>query len=87
MVSLLNKVKSQPDPFKYQYRVWYPYVSPYDPCRPMKAKTYVVPPNQYLGFQPPQLPQFPPEAALYHGTLWPILYSPYHKKPAIKGED
>lgn len=61
-----------------QKRVAYrPYVSPFDPCPPQKVKTYIVPPNQFLGFQPPDLPQFKPFEALRHGTLWPVLYSPY----------
>lgn len=60
-----------------QLREYAPFVSPLDPCPPMRKKTYVVPPNQFLGFQPPNLPQFSPQEALRYGTLWPALYSPY----------
>jgi len=78
----------QPNPFRDQVRVWYPYVSPFDPCKPRRVKTYVVPPNQYLGFQPPCLPQYSPRKALRCGTLWPILFSPYRKQSKmIKGDD
>ncbi|WP_246026944.1 spore coat associated protein CotJA [Laceyella sacchari] len=72
--------RHQPNPFVNQERTWYPYVSPFDPCPPLCKKTYVVPPNLFLGFQPPDLPQFPPNEALKRGTLWPIFYSPYRKK-------
>ncbi|MBA4492930.1 spore coat associated protein CotJA [Paenactinomyces guangxiensis] len=64
----------------HQTRVWHPYVSPNDPCPPQRTKTYIVPPSEYLGFQPPNLPQFSPSEALRRGTLWPILYSPYKGK-------
>ncbi|MDA5108814.1 MULTISPECIES: spore coat associated protein CotJA [Brevibacillus] len=60
-----------------QTRVYYPYVSPFDPCPPMRVKTYVVPPNLFIQFQPPGLPQFSAPEALRHGVLWPALYSPY----------
>jgi spore coat protein JA len=30
-----------------------------------------------MGFQPPNLQQFPPKVALKKGTLWPALYDPY----------
>ncbi|GAA4711807.1 spore coat associated protein CotJA [Brevibacillus fulvus] len=60
-----------------QIRAWRPYISPFDPCPPQKVKTYIVPPNLFVGFQPPNLQQFPPAAALKYGTLWPIFYSPY----------
>jgi spore coat protein JA len=73
------------NPFKYQERYWHPYISPLDPCPPLHVKRYVVPPNQFLGFQPPGLPQFSRGEALYRGTLWPILYSPYH--PEGRGEE
>jgi spore coat protein JA len=54
-----------------------PYVSPFDPCKPLKVKSYETPPNLYMGFQPPGLPQFDPKTALYKGTLWPALFGPY----------
>jgi spore coat protein JA len=38
---------------------------------------YIVPPNQYMTFQPAGLKQFSPREALRKGTLWPDLYSPY----------
>ena len=60
-----------------QLRTYHPYVSPLDPCPPMFKKTYVVPPNQYFGYQPMNLPQYSPQEALRLGTLWPALYSPY----------
>ncbi|SET89473.1 spore coat protein JA [Salinibacillus kushneri] len=60
-----------------EYKYWYPYISPLDPCPPIKVKSYNTPPNLYLGFQPPSLPQFQPREALFHGTLWPALFSPY----------
>ncbi|BCJ88468.1 spore coat associated protein CotJA [Effusibacillus dendaii] len=62
------------------YRFWHPYVSPFDPCRPQTVKHYSVPPNLFIGYQPPNLPQFSPMDALKHGTLWPILYSPYERR-------
>lgn len=57
---------------------YHPYVSPFDPCRPLTVKTYVTPPNLYIEFQPPNLPQFPPREALRKGTLWRIFYDPYY---------
>jgi spore coat protein JA len=63
-----------------QTKAYYPFVGPCDPCPPMVCKTYVTPPNLYLGYQPPNLPQFSPFEALKLGTLWPVLYSPYEGK-------
>jgi spore coat protein JA len=60
-----------------QLRQYAPFISPFDPCPPIKVKTYLVPPNVMLGFQPPNLPQFSPAEALKAGTLWPAFYSPY----------
>jgi spore coat protein JA len=60
-----------------QRKNYYPYVSPFDPCPPIRVKTYETPPNLYLGFQPYGLPQYPPKEALKRGTLWPALFSPY----------
>lgn len=61
-----------------QFKYWTPFVSPRDPCPPIKVKSYSTPPHLYLSFQPRGLPQFQtPEEALKHGTLWPQLYSPY----------
>ncbi|MEX2104731.1 MAG: spore coat associated protein CotJA [Bacilli bacterium] len=72
-------------------KAYYPYVSGNDPCPPMLVKTYETPPQLYLGYQPPDLPQFSPMEALYYGTLWPMLYAPYtnpfkDKKGGLKGE-
>ncbi|MFF6015806.1 spore coat associated protein CotJA [Lysinibacillus fusiformis] len=61
-----------------QYKYWKPYIGPFDPCPPIKVKVYATPPQLYMGFQPPGLPQFPtPQEALRAGTLWPQLFSPY----------
>ncbi|MDI3256853.1 MAG: spore coat associated protein CotJA [Kyrpidia sp.] len=62
-----------------QQKRYYPYVSPYDPCAPIRQKFYQTPPELYLGFQPPGLPQYSAREALARGTLWPALYSPYGK--------
>jgi spore coat protein JA len=61
-----------------QWRSYRPYHSPLDPCPPIGKKVYIVPPNQYITFQPAGLKQFSPREALRKGTLWPDLYSPYH---------
>ncbi|MDC3415404.1 spore coat associated protein CotJA [Aquibacillus salsiterrae] len=61
-------------------KYYYPYISPFDPCKPIIRKSYPTPPQMYLGFQPPNLPQFEIKEALYRGTLWPALYSKYDKK-------
>jgi spore coat protein JA len=62
---------------KKQTRYWYPYVGIHDPCEPMRVKSYIVAPNQYIRFQPPGQPQYPVGEALYRGTLWPMFYGPY----------
>ncbi|WP_078546019.1 spore coat associated protein CotJA [Litchfieldia alkalitelluris] len=69
-------------PFRKSY---VPYSSPFDPCRPIPKKTYVIPPNIVIGFQPPNLPQFSPKEALYAGTLWKPFYDPYYN-PYEKGK-
>jgi len=65
-----------------------PFVGPFDPCPPIRIKTYETPPQLYLGFQPYGLPQFGPAEALKHGTLWPALYAPYSNpyETPTKGE-
>ncbi|MCC3375700.1 spore coat associated protein CotJA [Cohnella sp. REN36] len=68
-----------------QLREWRPYVSPWDPCPPILVKTYVVPPNQYIYFQPMNLPQFTLDEAIRRGTLWPALFSPYASRRHGKG--
>ncbi|MGO4886412.1 spore coat associated protein CotJA [Anaerobacillus sp. MEB173] len=60
-------------PIKY----WHPYISPFDPCPPMRVKCYSTPPHLYICYQPYGWPQFSPREALYAGTLWPALYDPY----------
>jgi len=60
------------------YKKYHPYISPFDPCPPIKTKTYSTPPNLYMGFQPPHLPQFSPIEALKGGTLWKAFYDPYY---------
>lgn len=55
-------------------RSFVPYHSPLDPCPPIGKKYYSTPPNLFLGFQPPNLPQFTPKEALQKGTLWPVFY-------------
>ncbi|MGF9910644.1 spore coat associated protein CotJA [Brevibacillus sp. Leaf182] len=60
-----------------QTRDYYPYVGPYDPCPPIRVKTYQVPPQLFMTFQPENLPQYSPMEALKLGTLWPALFSPY----------
>ncbi|ASA20139.1 spore coat associated protein CotJA [Paenibacillus donghaensis] len=63
-----------------QVRKHTPYRGPFDPCPPVPFKTYVVPPNQFITFQPPGLPQFTLPEALRAGTLWPALFSPYESR-------
>ncbi|GIP39273.1 hypothetical protein J31TS4_25530 [Paenibacillus sp. J31TS4] len=63
-----------------QFRVYCPFIGPFDPCPPIREKVYSTPPNLFLGFQPPGLPQFNAHEALKLGTLWPALYSPYPGK-------
>lgn len=65
-------------------KFYYPYVSPFDPCPPIRVKSYVTPPHLYLGFQPQNLPQFSPHDALKNGTLWPIFNDPYFGKDESK---
>lgn len=60
------------------YKTYYPYVSPFDPCKPIKVKTFSTPPNLYIGFQPTNFPQFTPMEALHAGTLWKPFYDPYY---------
>lgn len=69
-----------------QWREYAPFVSPFDPCPPRRVKRYIVPPNQYMVFQRPNLEQFPPMIALKRGVLWPALYSPYEPWEAEKGD-
>jgi spore coat protein JA len=59
-------------------KIFHPYSSPFDPCTPILEKTYSTPPHLYMGFQPPNLPQFSPMEALKSGTLWKAFYDPYY---------
>lgn len=59
-------------------KTYRPYRSPFDPCPPQQIKTYETPPELYLGFQPYDTEQYPPNIALKKGTLWPALDDPYH---------
>ncbi|MGO4374416.1 spore coat associated protein CotJA [Paenibacillus sp. 2TAB19] len=68
-----------------QVRYYAPFISPTDPCPPIRIKSYSVPPQLFIPFQPPNLQQFHPFDALKHGTLWPALYSPYSSKQ-MRGE-
>ncbi|MDQ0058097.1 spore coat associated protein CotJA [Paenibacillus harenae] len=63
-----------------QVRYYAPYIGPFDPCPPIRIKSYNVPPQLFIPFQPPNLQQFQPADALRLGTLWPALYSPYSSK-------
>lgn len=60
------------------YNEYQPYNGPNDPCEPIGTKIYSTPPNLYMGFQPPHLPQFTPMEALKAGTLWKAFYDPYY---------
>ena len=66
---------------------YFPYSSPFDPCKPIKVKTYSTPPNLYLGFQQPNLPQFTPQEALKAGTLWKCFYDPWYSPYEIAKEN
>ncbi|GGI44255.1 hypothetical protein GCM10008018_06190 [Paenibacillus marchantiophytorum] len=68
-----------------QFKSYYPYISPFDPCPPIRVKFYNTPPQLYIHFQPPGLPQYSPYEALKRGTLWPSLFGPYESKD-VEGE-
>lgn len=69
------------DPLKDpQVRAYVPFVGPFDPCKPLGIRTYLVPPQLFIPFQPMGWPQYSPAEALRLGTLWPALYSPYTSK-------
>ncbi|RDI42961.1 spore coat associated protein CotJA [Falsibacillus pallidus] len=71
-----------------RYKSYSPYVSPFDPCPPIRVKTYSTPPNLYMGFQPNNLQQFTPQEALRAGTLWKAFYDPYYSPyERVKGDD
>ncbi|HEX6923299.1 MAG TPA: spore coat associated protein CotJA [Bacillales bacterium] len=57
------------------------YQSPYGPpCPPLHVDwTEILKlPQLYINFQPYDLQQYSPRAALRRGTLWPALFSAYH---------
>ncbi|WP_442604499.1 spore coat associated protein CotJA [Paenibacillus sp. KN14-4R] len=60
-----------------QVRTYRPFISAFDPCPPILEKKFYTPPQLFIPFQPPGLPQFSPYEALKRGTLWPDLYSGY----------
>ena len=67
-----------------RYRGSYkPYVSPLDPCPPMRVKKFVLPPPIFMDFQPPGLEQVSPREALMIGTLWPILADGFYREEGI----
>ncbi|PID16084.1 hypothetical protein CSV63_05445 [Sporosarcina sp. P34] len=68
----------------YTFRGSYePYISPWDPCPPIIVKTFPLPPQLFMNFQPASLPQFSPAEALQHGSLWPALVDGYSKREGI----
>ncbi|MBD0382739.1 spore coat associated protein CotJA [Paenibacillus sedimenti] len=67
-----------------QFKAYYPYIGPFDPCPPIREKFYNTPPQLYMVYQPPGLPQYSPYEALKCGTLWPALFGPYDAK-AVEG--
>ncbi|GAA3322723.1 spore coat associated protein CotJA [Ectobacillus funiculus] len=66
---------NQPNQTFTRMKSYTPFHSAFDPCPPIgQKKYYSTPPHLYLGFQPPNLEQFPPKEALKKkGTLWPIF--------------
>ncbi|UJF34706.1 spore coat associated protein CotJA [Paenibacillus hexagrammi] len=68
-----------------QFKEFPIFAGPFDPCPPIGCKYYNTPPQLYMGFQPPGLPQFSPYEALKIGTLWPALFGPYEPKAAFGG--
>ncbi|WP_269431591.1 spore coat associated protein CotJA [Bacillus sp. SA1-12] len=76
MVKDMNFPYEQPATFT-RMKAYQPFHSRFDPCPPIGLKFYSTPPHLYMGFQPPNLQQFPPKIALKKGTLWPALYDPY----------
>lgn len=60
-----------------------PYVSPLDPCPPIRVKTFVLPPQIFMDFQKPGLEQYSPEDALRYGTLWPLLADGFSREEGI----
>jgi spore coat protein JA len=69
-----------------QLRAYVPCIGPFDPCKPLPIRTYLVTPQLFIPFQPMGWPQYSPAEALRLGTLWPALYSPYTSKKS-KGRE
>lgn len=70
-----------------EVRYYRPYISPFDPCPPIFVKTYYTPPQLFITFQPPNLPQFSPYEALQFGTLWKPLFSNYQPSQRKDGKE
>src|SRR3954463_1109249 len=62
---------------KNEVKVYHPIAGKFDPCTPITEKTFVVPPQLFLEYQPMELPQYSTKEALKSGTLWPELFSSY----------
>ena len=60
-----------------------PYVSPLDPCPPIKVRKFVLPPPIFMNSQPPGLEQVSPREALMIGTLWPQLADGFYREEGI----
>ena len=67
-------------------RSFVPYHSPQDPCPPIGKKFYSTPPNLFLGFQPPNLPQFTPKKR-YKKGLYGLFFMTIMKILIKKGGD
>lgn len=60
-----------------------PFVSPRDPCPPILVKYFVLPPQLFINFQQPGLPQNSPEEALRQGSLWPQLVDGFSREEGV----
>lgn len=80
-------MNKQPPKTFTKMKTYRPFHSRFDPCKPIGVKFYSTPPNLYIGFQPPNLQQFPPKTALYKGTLWPLFYDFYDNPYEMKGRE
>lgn len=65
-------------------KAYKPFHGLFDPCRPIEIKYYSTPPNLYLGYQQPNMPQFSPKEALKKGTLWPAFWDYYENPYKVK---
>lgn len=48
-----------------------------------KPKVFVLPPPIWWQMQPPYCPEFTPEAAFVHGSVWPFLVDGFSKEEGI----